>query len=122
ERSRDQTGDGRRGTGESGCAARDNLVHSRLLKLAHATEWREGRKKLARGSGERPREYSRSDEATRDIAYRCYLRGPHGVGALTPSGTWSEEKSSGAPPSRQPPAPSSVSELPATRWCRPARA
>src|SRR5688572_5286130 len=39
-----------------------------------------------------PRQYSRPEEATKDTAYRCYLRGPDGVGGLTPFGTWSSEK------------------------------
>src|SRR5688500_740700 len=39
-----------------------------------------------------PRQYSRPDEATKDTAYRCYLRGPDGVGGLTPFGTWSNGK------------------------------
>ena len=33
-------------------------------------------------------EYPRPDEATSDTSYRCYLRGPDGVGRLIPSGTW----------------------------------
>src|SRR5688500_19326778 len=39
-----------------------------------------------------PAQCSRSDEATSDTTFRCYLRGPDGVGGLTPSGTWSEWK------------------------------
>src|SRR3954467_9100796 len=34
------------------------------------------------------REYPRPDGATKDTAFRCYLRGPDGVSGLTPSGTW----------------------------------
>ena len=39
-----------------------------------------------------PARYSRPDEATKDTACRCYLRGPDGISGLAPSGTWSTGK------------------------------
>src|SRR5437762_1408438 len=83
-------------TKHNGCGTRSLWFHferrvSRLPLNAPAKRSRLPSKKsagtaLTRSSS--PARYPRPDEATSDTSYRCYLRGPDGVGKLTPSGTW----------------------------------
>src|SRR5690606_4549582 len=51
--------------------------------------------------GRSPRDYPGPDGATKDTTYRCYLRGPDGVGGLAPSGTRGTEKCSRSIPCSQ---------------------